>query len=220
MYPGATNLGHRLRTGQTATDDCLGDAHRILTLAKPQLVVFSSSSFLPISHSHVGFLYHFTCCFCRTFPAPSATTSLRLSFQCRQFTTTGTHGLTTFGQIGITFYLSCCALNFHCFDACKLSNLHVIITKISKKLALHLRNLTIIKLSSSPYQSSFSSFAFMTHHYIFIKHSRIGYHELLVWVTDFNLRLCLMDLNKIHYHITNYILNVECRSLRIPHPVS
>ena len=62
-------------------------------------VVSSSSSFLLFTHSHVVYLYHFTCCSCRTFPAPSATASFRFSFQSRQFTTTGTHGLPTFGQI-------------------------------------------------------------------------------------------------------------------------
>jgi hypothetical protein len=100
---------------------CFGDAHRILTLARPQQVVFPPLLFFSsfFSHSHIVSLYLFTCSSCRTFPVPSASaTSFRFTFQSRQFTTTGTHWLTTFGKIGIgTFYLSYCAFNFHCFGA-------------------------------------------------------------------------------------------------------
>ena len=51
------------------------------------------------------------------FSCTISTTSFRFSFHSRLVTTNGTHWLTTFGQIGITFNLSCCAFNFHCFDA-------------------------------------------------------------------------------------------------------
>ena len=82
---------------------CFGDAHRILTLARPQHVVF----FLSMLSFHLFFssLLSLSRCFSlpfhllllQNFSCNIGTTSFRVSFQSRLVTTTGTHWLTTFG---------------------------------------------------------------------------------------------------------------------------
>ena len=61
---------------------------------------------------------------------------------------------------------------------CKLSILHVDMSS-SLIMSRSLEKPDTIKLPFSPYQFSFSSFDFITHHYIFIRHSHIGYHFLV-----------------------------------------
>ena len=185
---------------------CLGDAHRILTLARPQLwfflpLLFLSSVTLSLFFSTISpaalaepFLHHQQQPFSGSvFRAASSlrlelTGSLHLANSASLFICPAGH--LTFTALARCQSPRSSPVHAERIPICPVVDtlIKVILTLTCKLSILHvnmssslimsrsLEKPDTIKLSFSPYQFSFSSFDFITHHYIFIKHSHIGYH--------------------------------------------